>query len=57
MKLPIFYRQQENKFSKCFLFWGGIVCMLVIFFVLAKNNDIKIPQQDIIIDISISDEQ
>jgi len=58
MKLPMFYHKREGKLSiiiKYFLFWSGILFMLLTFFILIDKNNIQIPQQEITLNIDISD--
>lgn len=58
MKLPMFYHKKESKSSiltKYFLFWGGLISMVIIFILLLGRSDIKIPQKDIVVTIDIKD--
>jgi len=60
MKLPKFYHKKKDRwsiirgcFSGYFLFFTAPIMLSVIFLVVIKSDDIKIPQKEIVVKIDI----
>ncbi len=54
----MFYHRRESKLSifiKYSLFWSGLIFMAAITLLMVTKNDIKIPQRNIVLKVSIKD--